>query len=254
MRRCWLARTAAVLVVLALGTTHGVSAQTPTQPTPATPAKPPRPARPRPPFRPGSIEVDAGALWVGGIDFGSTTAELVANQSAGAPYPLFKTTSQLKAAPGYEARLGVRLTRMIGVEGAFQYSRPVLESRITEDVEHAASVTAANDVSRYIVEVSGVLHLTGVKLGKGGSPFVLGGAGYLRELDDAQALVETGGIYHAGGGFKYLFSQHQQGLMKGLGIRADARLYFRDGGFELGEETGGMRRFFAAGASLIVAF
>ena len=249
-----LAHAAALLPILVLGTATIVTAQTRTQSTPLKTAKPSKAVRPRPPFRPGSIEVDGGALWVGGIDFGSTTAEIVANQSTPAAYPLFKTASQLKAAPGYEARVGVRVTRMIGVEGAFQYSRPVLETRVTGDVEQAPSVTASNDVSRYVFELSGVLHLTGVKLGKGGSPFVLGGAGYLRELDDAQALVETGQIYHAGGGFKYLFSQHQQGLIKGLGIRADARLYFRDGGFDLGPETGGIQRFFAGGASLLVAF
>ena len=41
--------------------------------------------------------------------------------------------------------------------------------------------------------------------------------------------------------------------MKGLGIRGDARLYFRDGGYEL-EEGEPLRRFFAGGASFIVAF
>ena len=211
-------------------------------------------ARPRPPFRPGSIEVDVGALWLGAIDFGSATASITPNQTAGTEYPLFNTTSQLKSAPGYEARVGVRLTRPIGVEGAFQYSRPTLETRVTGDVENAPSITAANDLSRYVVEVSGVLHLTRFRFGKGGSPFLLGGVGYLRELDEAQALVETGTTYHGGGGIKYLFSDRPRGLVKGLGLRADARLYFRDGGFDLGADGDELRRYFAGGASLIVAF
>jgi hypothetical protein len=220
---------------------------------PRRPAEHETPAPPRPPFRPGSIEVDAGALWLAGIDFGSTTAEITANQTPGREYPLFKTASELRAAPGYEARVGVRLTRMLGVEGAFHYSRPSLETRISGDVENAPSVTASNDLSRYVFEVSGVLHLTRFPLGKGGSPFVLGGAGYLRELDDVQALVETGRLYHGGGGFKYLISDRPHGLVKGLGIRADARLYFRDGGYELADADQ-LRRFFAGGASLLVAF
>ena len=181
--------------------------------------------------------MDAGALWLGGIDFGSATAAITANRTPAGEYPLFKTASQLTAGPAYAGRVGVRLTRMIGVEGAFQYSRPPLETRITGDVENAPSVTASNDLSRYIVEVSGVLHLTRFRFGGGGSPFLLGGVGYLRELDEAQALVETGPVYHAGGGFKYLFSERAHGLVKGLGLRADARVYFRHGGFELEEGT-----------------
>jgi opacity protein-like surface antigen len=210
-------------------------------------------AAPRPPFRPGSIEVDFGASWLGPIDFGSTTAAITSNQTGGPEYPLFKTSSQLNSAPGYDVRIGVRLTRMWGVEGAFQYSRPPIETRISGDVENAATVTARNDLSRYIVEVSGLVHLTQFRIGRNGSPFLLGGVGYLRELDEQQALIETGQTYHGGGGFKYLFSERQHGLVKGLGIRADARLCFKDGGFDFGE-VDEIRRYFAGGASLIVAF
>jgi hypothetical protein len=214
---------------------------------------PSRQAASRPPFRPGSIEVDVGALWLSAIDFGSTTAAITANRTPRTEYPLFTAATRLKSAPAYEARVGVRLTHMIGVEGAFQYSRPPLETRISGDVENAPTVTAANDLSRYIFEVSGVIHLTRFQFGKGGSPFLLGGAGYLRELDDAQALLQTGRTYHAGGGFKYLFSERTHGLVKGLGLRADARLYFRDGGFDTADGDQ-LRRYFAGGASLMVGF
>jgi hypothetical protein len=232
---------------LALGTAGEAFAQT-RQPSAGT-----RPSRPSPPFRPGSIEVDAGVLWVGGIDFGSSTAEITANGTPPADYPLFRTASQLRAGPAYEGRIGVRLTHTIGVEGAFQYARLPLETRLSGDIENAPSVTASNDLARYIVEVSGVVHLTRYSIGGRGSPFLLGGAGYVRELDERQALAETGGIYHAGGGFKYLFSERTHGLIKGLGLRADARIYFRQGGFEL-EDGEPLRRFVAAGASLLVAF
>jgi hypothetical protein len=90
-------------------------------------------------------------------------------------------------------------------------------------------------------------------MGGHGSPFLLGGAGYVRELDESQALAETGRVYHAGGGFKYLFSEDARGLIKGLGLRADARIYFRQGGFEL-EDGDPLRRFVTGGASLLVAF
>jgi hypothetical protein len=212
-----------------------------------------QPSAPNGPFRPWSLEVDAGGLWSSGIDLGSTTASITANATPSTDYPLFKTGADLEGAPGFEGRIGVRITRAIGVEGAFQYSRPTLETRISGDVENAPSILAAADLSRYVIDVSGVVHLTRFRIGRGGVPFVLGGLGYLRELDDAQALAETGRLYHAGGGFKYLFDSRAHGLVKGLGIRADARLYFKDGGYEL--ETGEpLRRFVAGGASLLVAF
>jgi hypothetical protein len=239
--------TGVLIAALAVSGVADARAQT------AKPTAQRQPARPRPAFRPGSIEFEGGVLWLSGIAFGSTTAAIAANRTPAAEYPLFNTTGELKAGPAYEGRVGVRLTRMIGVEGAFQYSRQALETRITNDVENAAGVTASNDLSRYVFEVSGVVHLTALKVGKGGSPFVLGGFGYMRELDDEQALVETGRLYHAGGGFKYLFSSRTHGLVKGLGLRADARLYFRDGGFTLAD-TDELRRYFAGGASLLVAF
>jgi hypothetical protein len=242
-----MAAAGMMLAALVLGTAGETIAQT-RRPTPVT-----KPSRPRPPFRPGSIEVAAGVLWLGGIDFGSPTAGITASGTAAANYPLFRTASQLRAGPAYEGRIGVRLTRMIGVEGAFQYAQLPLETRITGDVESAPTLTASNDLARYIVEVSGVLHLTRFRFGASGSPFLLGGAGYLRELDESQALAETGRVYHAGGGFKYLFSERAHGLIKGLGLRADARIYFRHGGFEL-EDGDSLRRFFAGNAGLLVAF
>jgi hypothetical protein len=242
-----IALTAMLVAVLVLPAGGEAIAQT------RGPAKPSKPARPRPPLRPGSIEVDAGALWLGGIDFGTATAAITANQTPPSDYPLFRTASQIKPAVAYEGRVGVRITRIIGVEGAFHYSRPSLETRISNDVEDAASLTASSDLSRYVFEVSGVVHLSGVKIGKSGSPFLLGGAGYVRELDGAKALVEAGSLYHAGGGIKYLLSQRRHGLVKGLGFRLDARVYFRDGGFDLAPDDP-LRRFFAGGASLLLAF
>jgi hypothetical protein len=236
-----------LLAVLLLGIAGECLAQT-RRPSPQ--ASPPRPT---PPFRPGSIEVDAGVLWLGSIDFGSPTAAITANGNPPSDYPLFRTASQLSGAPAYEGRIGLRLTRMIGIEGAFQYARLPLETRISGDLENAPGLTASNDLSRYIAEVSGVVHLTRYTLGGNGSPFLLGGAGYVRELDESQALAETGRVYHAGGGVKYLFSERAHGLIKGMGLRADARIYFRQGGFEL-EEGDPLRRFFGGGASLLVAF
>ena len=55
--------------------------------------------------------------------------------------------------------------------------RPTLETRISGDVENAPVVTASTDLSRYIIDVSGVVHLTRFRIGRSGMPFVLGGVG-----------------------------------------------------------------------------
>ena len=110
--------TGVLIAALAVSGVADARAQT------AKPAAQRQPARPRPAFRPGSIEVDGGVLWLSGIDFGSTTAAIAANRTPAAEYPLFNTTGELKAGPAYEGRVGVRLTRMIGVEGAFQVLAP----------------------------------------------------------------------------------------------------------------------------------
>jgi len=214
--------------------------------------RPPAPV-PREPFRAGSFELDAGGLWGSGIDFGSTTASITANQAGASEYPLFRTTGSFGAAPSVEARLGVRLSRLLGVEGAFQYSRPSLETRISGDIENAPPVTATNEISRYMIDASAVVYLTRFRIGRNGSPFLLGGVGYFRELDDEQTLAETGVAYHAGGGVKYLFAEPSHGFVKGVGIRGDARVYFKDGGFDL-DGSDKLRNYFAGGASLILAF
>jgi hypothetical protein len=204
-------------------------------------------------FRARAFELDLGASWLGGIDFGARRAEFVRNQSNGTPFPLFEVDSGIAPAPAFEGRLGFHLTRALALEGAFLYARPRLESRITGDAEDAPSLTASEDVSRYIVDVSAVVHLTGLRMGGSAVPFVLAGAGYLRELHEGRTLVETGQLYHAGGGVKYLFSRRRRGLIRGLGLRLDARIYVRRGGLELDEDEPS-RTFAAGGGSLVVLF
>ena len=109
-------RIAAAVLLAALVLAAGEAVAQTQRPSPAAGG-----SRPRPPFRPGSIEVDGGVLWLGGIDFGSPTAAITANRSPPDEYPLFRTASELRAGPTYEGRFGVRITRMLGVEGSFQF-------------------------------------------------------------------------------------------------------------------------------------
>ena len=203
-----------------------------------------------------SFELSAGGIGVGPIDFGSTTASLVANQSAAPESTLFRAASSIGTGAGLEGRVAFNITRALAVEGGFVWTRATLESRITSDVEGVPNVTVAQDLDTYFVEASAVWHLNALSFAGGRAlPFVAGGAGYLRQLDDEQMLTreEAGQVYHAGGGVKYFFMLRRRGFIRGLGLRGDARLYVRSGGIELDQDTA-YRNQWAVAASLLVRF
>jgi hypothetical protein len=43
-------------------------------------------------------------------------------------------------------------------------------------------------------------------------------------------------VFHAGGGVKYFFATRPRGFVRGIGLRADGRIYVRSGGLELGAD------------------
>jgi hypothetical protein len=204
-------------------------------------------------LRSGSIEVDIGVVWQGGVPLGSVSAPLTPNQTSGGSFDLFDTSSRIVEAPGFEARLGYHLTRTLEIEGGLRYSRPQIETEITGDFEDASEVTAATMFSQYIIDVSAVVHLNRLRIGRVGTPFVFGGGGYLRELHDGRELIETGQVYQGGAGVKFLISRSTTGLIRALGLRADGRWCVRRGGVEL-EPEDRSRSYAAAAASLIVGF
>ncbi len=197
--------------------------------------------------RGGSVEFSGGVLWAQGFDLGSAAAVLTRNPTTGStPFTLFNSDTQLDAAPGAQARLGVYLSRRISVEGGVQYSRPTLSTRLSGDVESADSITISETITRYIFDGAVVVHLGDVGGGRA-VPFVTGGAGYIRELHAGNELVETGTQYYAGGGVKVWFGQAR----RRLGIRGDVGVAVRDGGFDFKE---GRRTVPTAGASLLYLF
>lgn len=204
-------------------------------------------------FRRGAVEVDAGGLWNAGLPLGSARATLTGNQQGTPPVTFFDTASEFQPAAGFEGRVSVFLSRAFAVEGAFRFSRPRLETSISGDFEDAPDVTAARDVSQYVFEINGVAHIDRLRFGGGGVPFVFGGGGYLRELYSGRQVVETGQIYQAGGGVKILFRQSPLALLKGVGVRLDARVLMRRGGVELDADEP-LRTYGAAAGSLVIVF
>jgi hypothetical protein len=206
--------------------------------------------------RPRSFELSAGGIAVGPVDFGSATASLIANQSAAPESTLFRASSTLGTGLGLDGRVAFNITRALAVEGGFVWTRATLESRITSDVEGVPNTTVAQDLDTYFIEASAVWHLNALSLAGGRVlPFVAGGAGYLRQLDEQAVLTseDSGTVYHAGGGVKYFFLQRRRGFIRGLGLRTDARLYVRSGGVELDEDKT-RRNQWAVATALVVRF
>ena len=186
--------------------------------------------------RAGSVEVSAGAAFVGKVPLGDRDAEESRNINTGSgPFALFASESTLGAGPAALLRLGVYLSRAVSVEAGVQYGRPRLSTRLSGDVEQAPTVTADETLTRYLIDGSLLLHLTGLSFAGGrGVPFVSAGGGYLRELHEQNQLIETGREYHAGGGVKFWM-----GTGARLGIRVDAGASMRSGGvdFRTGRRT-----------------
>jgi len=197
------------------------------------------------------IEGTVGGVWLGGAGLGSTNATLRANGTTPTPFTLFTTESRFGSAPGLDARVSYGLTRRIAVEAGLVFSRPEVRTRISNDVENAPPITVAESIEQYFVDGSVVLLLDRFAPGDRTVPFVAGGAGYLRQLHEGLTLVESGSVYHVGGGLKHWLLLRDRGFMRGVGIRVDGRLYVLVKGIELADRA---RRHGAVSGLLFVTF
>jgi hypothetical protein len=199
--------------------------------------------------RRGSWEVSGGLVWSGGYDMGTRAAELTRNIGSGSgPFNLFTIASKVTPATGAQGRLGFYVSRAIALEAGVQYLQPKFSTRLTNDIEGAPDVVATETLSRYVVDGSLVFHLTRLAFARGkGVPFVSGGAGYLRELHEGNALIETGSEYHAGAGLKFWFGPGR----RRLGVRADVGFTMRNGVFDFKDAR---RTVPTAGLSLAYLF
>jgi hypothetical protein len=199
--------------------------------------------------RGGSWEIGGGVLWTGGFDLDTLDATLTANAGNDAePFTLFGVDGRVKGVAGLQGRLGFYLSRALSVEGSVRFTRPVVSMDVSGDAEDAPNATLEETMSRYVFDGSLVFHLTGAAFAGGRAvPFLMGGAGYVRELHEANELVETATEYHAGGGVKIWFGAGR----RRLGVRGDVGVSIRDGGFGTESST---RTVPTAGASLMYLF
>jgi hypothetical protein len=196
------------------------------------------------------LELAGGVGLFGGASLGSADAAIRANATPPAPFRLFSTDSTLGRAPVVEARVGTALTRRYAIEGRFSFSRPELRSSISADVEDAAGFTIVERVDQYLIDGALLVLLDEARLG-GAVPFASAGAGYLRQLHEGLTVIESGRVYHIGGGIKHWLLSRTRGTVRAAGVRADARLYFLSGGIAVDD---GPRPHGAVSASFFATF
>jgi hypothetical protein len=199
--------------------------------------------------RPGRIELNVLGGWFGGGDIGDGKAEMLTNQiPTGGKASLFTTSTRIDGAPLVEGRVGVRISRNVWVEGGGSYARPDFAVDIGSDVEGAPGVTAVSMLTQ--VTVDGSLQYRWTRPGRAILPFVMGGAGHLRQLDDTRGTAETGWLIQGGGGAFVRLSPNGTGLLRRLAIRGDVRAVWLRDGIVLTEQRGVT---YTASAGLTVA-
>ena len=177
------------------------------------------PARAQGPAR-GTVEISGGGVIAAGYDLDRRTATLTSNTgTTGGTFDFFDVKGRVKPSYGLLGRIGVYLTPVFSVEGGVQWLRPVIAQTITGDTEGAANVTAEETLDQYLFEGSALWHLG---RGRAVTPFVYGGAGYLRQLHEGDALLEEGLEIHAGLGLKWWVGRH-------IAIRGEGGISIRDG-------------------------
>ena len=194
------------------------------------------------------MELSVGAGFLGASTLGAADADLRgrSNQS----FELFDTSSRIGVSVPLEVRLDVLLAPRYVFEIRGAWSRPELETSVTNDVEGAPGVTLVERVDQYSLDLVLLVNLRPVRP-RTLVPFVSGGAGYAGAVHEGLTLLENGISFRGGGGFKYPLVVQRRGRIKGLGIRADAALVLMTGGLA-GE--GDSSRQVATSGSLYLAF
>jgi hypothetical protein len=196
----------------------------------------PAAAQTAPAPRRNQVTVSAGLIAGGSYPIGDQLAQIRSNATGTPPpFTLFRAESTFDPTIGFEGRVAFALTNQIEAEVGGRYAKPQLTVDITGDTEAQQTATVTDTVSRYAVDVSGVWHLP-FAFGSRARPYVIGGAGYLRELHADRLIVDSGTLVQAGGGVRY-WLRGVSGRGAAFGVRADARLVRRSGGIEFEERS-----------------
>ena len=183
--------------------------------------------------------VSGGLSWLGGYGLGTTTATLRRNEPGTAtpnPFTLFQADTSLERAFGVDTRLAYALSPAFELELGGAFSQPKVAASISQDQEGQAVVLADQKLMQFTLEGSVLWNVAAIDLGPRALTYVIGGAGYLRQVDDDRANVETGLVTHIGGGVRYWLRGDARSR-RALGLRGEARLQVRSGGLEFEDKV-----------------
>jgi len=196
----------------------------------------------------GRFEVSAGVGLLGGAAFGGQPAN--ERTASGATYRLFDSSTELASSAGFEARVGVVVTRRITLEARAALGQPELRTSVSGDVEGAPAITSVERLDQYIFDGGMTFRVDEWRI-FGLVPFASAGAGYLRQLHEGQTLVDEGHLFYAGGGVTRGLFARGNGLVRGVGLRADIRMNVVSGGVSFDDDS---RVQGAFSGSVFVAF
>ena len=183
------------------------------------------------------VTVSGGFDWAGGYDVGVSPAQLRTNATGATPQPFtwFTVDSQMAPAFGGQVRVGYQIARRLTIEGGIGLSQRRIAFEVTGDNEASTQRLDGESVHTYLFEGGALWHVPVARYPRL-LPFVSGGAGYLRQLHQDRTLVETGQVYHAGGGMQYwLRGPRQTGWS--VGLRGDVRMNIRQNGIDFDDAT-----------------
>lgn len=191
---------------------------------------PQQPRRPSPP----KMDLSIGVGFIGSTGLGGTDADL--RGPTGGPFQLFATSSRI----GTSIPVEVRLDFLTGPRYVFElrgvWSRPELQTDVSEDIEGAPPLTLVESVDQYSLDIGLLVNLRPPRA-RTMIPFVAGGAGYVAAVHEGLTLLESGMTFRGGGGFKYPLAIRNTGRIKGTGVRVDGGLLGMTSGLATGSGT-----------------
>ena len=178
------------------------------------------------------VTISGGVLWSAGHEAGMSTADLRSNATGSSvpPFTWFQADSRIGQAPGFEGRVGVDVTRWLTIEGGASYARPRLVFSISRDTESPNQEYQGESLHQYVFD-GAVMWRLAMERSPRVTPFVVGGAGYLRQLHEERTLVESGQLYFAGGGARF-WLHGSATSSRSLGLRTDVRVNIRRRGVD----------------------
>jgi hypothetical protein len=178
------------------------------------------------------VEVTGGLSWTGGARLGAADATLRTNDPSSTPYPVFASRTRLGHAMPVQAGVAWAMGRRFAVEARASMGHPTLETIVSADIEGAAGVVATDRLDAYRFDGGVAFHWPERRFA-GFTPFVTGGAGYLRLRHDGRLLIEDAVTYHAGGGVRRRLWDAPRGVVTSWALIGEGRVHVMPDGISV---------------------